>query len=312
MDIELLRAQALKQLGILDTPPEERFERLTRLAMNVFDVPAAQVTLLDGQRQWFKSNPANPLTELPREITFCTHTVETDDGSMVVNDASADPRFAENPLIVDDPNVRFYAGVSICNLDGVPLGTFCILDVKSRVFTAKELQILKDIGALAEREVVNVQLAMFDELTGLSNRRGFLTECEVAVKHATRQQRSATFVYIDLDDFKAINDQHGHAAGDRVLVRLAEGLTKTFRQTDVIARYGGDEFVACCIDLPADEMQNLVERLRAVLAAQKDELDFDFSIGAVTKEREELDVSIADLLDAADQQMYQRKRAKKQ
>ena len=97
-----------------------------------------------------------------------------------------------------------------------------------------------------------------------------------------------------------------------MIVRFSQALTQAVLEDEMVFRVGGDEFVACCIDLPADEMQNLVERLRAVLAAQKDELDFDFSIGAVTKEREELDVSIADLLDAADQQMYQRKRAKKQ
>lgn len=311
MDIEQRRAAALEQLAILDTPPEERFERLTRLAMHIFDVPAAQVTLLDGERQWFKSNPGDEATELPRAIGFCTHTVETDSGFMQVDDACANPIFENNPLIVNEPFVRFYAGVSLEYTDGTRLGTFCILDREPRVLSAHQVEILKDLAAIAEHELVTIQLAMLDELTGLSNRRGFIVDCERLLRHAVRQQQSVSFVYIDLDGFKAINDGHGHAAGDKVLRTMANVLQSTFRASDVISRHGGDEFVVCCNDLSEPAVEGLVERLRSTLTQQVEYPGFGFSVGVVTTDWQGLDVGIEALLDAADKKMYQRKNSKK-
>jgi diguanylate cyclase (GGDEF)-like protein len=311
MDIEQKRAAAIQELAILDTPPEERFDRLTRLAMNIFDVPAAQVTLLDNERLWFKSNLGSHLTEIPRAISFCTHTVDTADGFMLVEDASVDPVFSRNPLVIADPLVRFYAGVSLVHTNGVPLGTFCILDRKSRVLTKTQRLILKDLAATAQHKLVTMQLAMLDDLTGLNNRRGFVVEAEKLLKHAVRQQQDVSFVYLDLDGFKAINDTHGHAGGDVVLRRMSNALQTTFRATDVISRYGGDEFVICCNDLSEDAVDGLVQRLRDTLNAEADQVSFEFSVGVATTDWKGLDVGIGALLDTADKQMYARKKQKK-
>lgn len=308
MDIEQQRAASLKQLAILDTPPEERFDRLTRLAMHIFNVPSAQVTLLDNERQWFKSIQGAELTEIPRVITFCTHTVETDDGFMLVPDASEDPRFAANPLVVDGPQVRFYAGVALVHSNGVRLGTFCILDTVPRVLSSDEQEILKDLARIVERELVTIQIAMLDELTGLGNRRGFAVECSRLLQHAIRNRQVVSLVYIDLDEFKSINDRLGHAAGDKALVSFSCALRETFRAVDVIARYGGDEFVVCCNDLSKQDVVGLMQRLRENLDRQSPEVRIEFSAGVVTSSWRKLDVGIDVLLDAADKKMYSSKK----
>jgi diguanylate cyclase (GGDEF)-like protein len=310
MDVENQRAAALKHLAILDTPPEERFERLTRLATYIFNVPTAQVTLLDNERQWFKSIQGAEMTEIPRVITFCTHTVETEDGFMMVPDASLDPKFSANPLVADGPEVRFYAGVALVHTSGVRLGTFCILDTKPRVLTSEEIDILKDLAAVVERELVAIQIALVDDLTGLSNRSGFVVECSRLFQHASRNQQAISLVYIDLDDFKSINDRRGHAVGDKVLVNFSAALRDTFREVDAIARYGGDEFVVCCNDLSKQDVAGLLQRLRDNLAQQDSAVRIEFSAGVVTSNWQELDAGMDSLLSAADKKMYSSKKNK--
>ena len=144
------RVAALKELDILDTPPEERFDRLTRIATRIFNVPVAQITLLDGDRQWFKSIQGAELTEVPRAITFCTHTVETANGTMVITDAEKDSRFDGNPMVHSEPNIRFYAGSSLSYSENVRLGTLCILDVKPRQMSENDIAILEVFSRLVK------------------------------------------------------------------------------------------------------------------------------------------------------------------
>ena len=106
---EQSRLAALKSLGILDTPAEERFDRFTRLAQKLFNAPIAAISLVDDKRQWFKSMQGLEVEETERDIAFCAHAI-TDDEIFTVDDASTDPRFADNPLVTGDPNIRFYAG----------------------------------------------------------------------------------------------------------------------------------------------------------------------------------------------------------
>ena len=106
---EFARLACLRSLNILDTAPEERFDQLTRIARRLFSVPIAQVTLVDADRQWFKSGAQSPVTETPREYSLCAHAI-LDDKIMHVENALEDQRFSDNPLVVGDPRIRFYAG----------------------------------------------------------------------------------------------------------------------------------------------------------------------------------------------------------
>ena len=169
---EPARVSALRGLGILDTPPEERFDRITRIAQRVFNVPIALVSLVDSDRQWFKSCQGLPVSETPRDISFCGHAI-LGSGIFVIPDALNDERFADNPLVSGEPKIRFYAGCSLTGQDGLKLGTLCIIDRSPRTFTDTELQTLSDLAHLVERELnerdlVDVTAALLESEKRLS------------------------------------------------------------------------------------------------------------------------------------------------
>jgi phosphoribosyl 1,2-cyclic phosphodiesterase/DNA-binding response OmpR family regulator len=149
---EARRLRALHTLGILDTEPEERFDRLTREASARLDVPVALVSLVDFDRQWFKSRHGVDATETPRDQAFCAHAI-LDGGVFQVIDALRDPRFADNPLVKNDPGVRFYAGVPLELPDGSRAGTLCVIDNRPRALSAEQLDTLRVLGKQVEREL---------------------------------------------------------------------------------------------------------------------------------------------------------------
>ncbi len=146
------RVAALRALDMLDTAHDARFERLTRLACALFKVPIALVSLVDHDRQWFKSHPGLDTDQTPRSIAFCSHAVELDE-MLVVPDASADARFADNPLVTGEPHIRFYAGQPVHSADGYAVGTLCVIDRVAREFDPAQRQHLRDLAQLVEDEL---------------------------------------------------------------------------------------------------------------------------------------------------------------
>ena len=126
-DIEDRRLAALHSYQILDTPNEERFDRIVRMASRVFGSPIALVSLVDRDRQWFKASVGLDVKQTPRAISFCTHAIQQK-GVYVVADAAADLRFAENPLVTGEPRIGFYAGAPIITVEGYAIGTVCVID----------------------------------------------------------------------------------------------------------------------------------------------------------------------------------------
>ena len=156
-DNEAQRLAALRALDILDTPPEERFDRITRIAARLMDVPIALVSLVDANRQWFKSCIGLDASETPRGISFCGHAI-LESEALVIADALADPRFADNPLVAGEPRIRFYVGQPLAAVDGSRLGTLCLIDRKPRQMSASDFQALRDLAHLVERELNDAQL----------------------------------------------------------------------------------------------------------------------------------------------------------
>ncbi|WP_244817535.1 sensor domain-containing diguanylate cyclase [Caballeronia sp. Lep1P3] len=262
------RIAALRSLNILDTPPEERFDRLTRLAKRVFGVPIALVSLVDENRQWFKSCNGLKTRETSRDVSFCAHAIVGSD-VLIVPDARADFRFHDNPLVVGQPFIRFYAGYPLGLPNGEKLGTLCLIDEKPRAFGEEERRLLRDLGRMAEQEIAALQLATIDELTLLSNRRGFEALAQHALNVCKRLARPATLLVFDLTGFRAINDTYGHAEGDRALQTFSEALREVFDESDVIARLGGDEFGVLLTDAGLTETEALVERVRAAVGERE-------------------------------------------
>lgn len=146
------RLRALHELQLLDTPPEERFDRITRLACRLLGVPISLVALVDSERQWFKSRVGIELAETARADAFCAHTIHTEHG-LVIEDARSDPRFAANPFVTGEPHVRFYAGMPLAAPDGSRVGALCVLDRDVRRFDAAEMATLRDLAAIAGDEL---------------------------------------------------------------------------------------------------------------------------------------------------------------
>ncbi len=148
---EAKRLEALHKLHLLDTPPEERFDRLVNLTRLIFKVPIAYISMVEAEYQWFKSVKGLSFKQTPRNISFCQYPILFME-PLIVPDALDDERFRDNPLVINAPHVRFYAGVPIILNGGYPVATICIMDLEPRNFSAEELEILQEISGLVKRE----------------------------------------------------------------------------------------------------------------------------------------------------------------
>ena len=305
---ERQRLRSLKASGLLDVAPTERFDRLTRLAKRVFDVPVALISLVDTRRLWLTSCDGiyPDSQEAPRDTSFCAHTILTPD-PLIVADTCRDSRFNQNPLVLGAPHIRFYAGCPVRMPDGMNIGAFCLVDHQPRHFPSGEIAILKDFAAIVEDEFAALSAASIDELTGLQNRRGFMELGEYALVAAQRHEDPISMVFIDLDKFKLINDCWGHSAGDQALRTMSRLLRATFKESDIIGRIGGDEFCVLLSGADITATRHMMSQLeRAVLMLNQQgnnpwQLAFSWGV-------QSLDVgsrlSLPDLMNASDSQMY--------
>ena len=458
-DDEARRLRALRSYEVLDTPVEQAYDDLTALAAQALGVPIALVSLIDTDRQWFKSHLGLEARETPRSMAFCDHAIRLRE-VMVVPDATLDPRFADNPLVTGEPHIRFYAGAPLVNAEGQALGTLCVIDRQPRAFDERQratltmlsrqvmaqLELRKRNAALSvaldslrqhthlldnlsrhvpgviyqyrlfpdgrscfpyasqglwdiyevtpeqaqddaslvfarlhpqdidsvsasihvsavtlqpwhheyrvvlpaqgerwrqgdaqpelladgsvlwhgfitditERkraEDVTHRLAYFDALTGLPNRRMLVDRLEHALSSMKRSSQHGALLFIDLDNFKHINDARGHSVGDAFLQQVAQRLAGLLRQDDTVARLGGDEFVVQVGNLGSDaeaaarQARAVAEKVREVLESRYDIDGFPYnssgSIGITVFPRG--DERVDDLLREADTAMYRAK-----
>lgn len=201
---ETERLRALRSYKILDTKPEERFDELTQLAAIICGVPISLITLIDADRQWFKSKVGLDIDETPRAQAFCTHAI-MQPKMFVVEDAAKDQRFAANPLVTGDPNIRFYAGAPLATPDGHLLGTMCVIDRKPRTLTADQQKALELLG---RQVIANMQL------------RNNLRELEAALAAREAAQGPSGEAAIGLDD---VIDTLQTAVDDLRAVRAGKG-----------------------------------------------------------------------------------------
>ena len=149
---EPARLQCLLTTNLLDSTPDERFDRITRLAQNYFNVPITMVSLVDKERQWFKSKLGTDMNETPRDVSFCGHAILGSD-VFLIPDAHTDERFADNPLVVGPPNISFYAGIPLAGYDGSKIGTLCIVDTSPRNLSSDEIAVMRDLADCVEAEI---------------------------------------------------------------------------------------------------------------------------------------------------------------
>lgn len=306
---EAERLHALRTLRILDTSHEERFDRVTRMAKRMFGVPISLVSIVDEDRQWFKSKQGLDATETSREISFCGHAINGD-GLFIVPNATEDQRFFDNPLVVGEPHIRFYAGCPLKLRQGINLGTLCLIDREPRTLDEEDCQLLQDLGNMIEQEIKSVQMATLDELTMISNRRGFLSLADHTLRVCKRKELNSSVVVFDLNKFKSINDTFGHHEGDFALKKFAMELLNSFRDSDVVGRWGGDEFAVFLTDTTPDFVKHSLSRFCDNMTIVNREMNkpycIEFSAG-ISHNSYDTVLSLEEMIDQADTEMYKHK-----
>lgn len=308
---EAERLAVLHQLNILDTEEEERFDRITRIACKLFSVPMASINFLEAERQWMKSNSGLTIKEASRKTSFCGHVILSNE-IMVVEDAVSDKRFHDNPFVTGNPYFRFYLGCPL-QIKSANVGVICLIDDKPRLLQDVDLSIAKDLSNMVELELESLHASTTDELTGLSNRRGFLKLGGYLFNSCLRENKPFNLLFFDLDKFKHINDNFGHAEGDLVLKLFSQTLLTHFRACDVIARLGGDEFCIFASGLESKDINQIIHRLEdafsSLNARNNKGYQIEFSVGSIQFDKEKHQ-SLADMLELADSNMYSNKKRK--
>lgn len=303
------RIAELRSLLLLDSSPEERFDRITRVAKQLFDVPIALVSLVDTDRQWFKSCIGLDVSETGRDISFCGHAILNDD-VFIVENALKDIRFSDNPLVKGGPEIRFYAGSPIAMPSGNKLGTLCIISPKARTFGADQSALLNDLSKIVINELISQQAATQDVLTGIYNRRGFDMLAKKTIANCARYGWKTTLIYFDLNKFKEINDTYGHQAGDVALTSFTQLLTSIVRDSDIIARLGGDEFVVMLMstDIKSafSKIESFMKELQKFNLESSQPFQLSASYGAVEYSVDKHS-TVEELICEADRLMYVQK-----
>lgn len=258
------RQSALDRYAVLDTAPDPRFDAITGLVRAVFEVPIAAVSLVDRERQWFKSCDGLDVSETTRAASLCTHTIRQR-APLIIPDTLADARFRDNPLVVGPPYIRSYAGMPLSTPDGYNVGSLCAIDAVPREFTDAQIAMLRDFGKLVIAELELRQIAQSDFLTGALSRRGFVARLDATI--AQRRAAPAALIAFDIDHFKTINDRFGHAAGDAVLKAIAGVCTAALRDGDSFGRLGGEEFALLLHGVDVASALAAAERCRQAIAA---------------------------------------------
>jgi len=191
--LEKRRLTALERLGILDTPPEDRFERITRIARQYYGVKTSLFSVLDAERQWFKSRQGLDTSETPRSVAFCDYAIQQDK-AFIVTDATKDPRFSQNPLVTGAPHIRFYAGMPVREPTGFKIGTLCIIDDKPRELSELDLDILRNLATMIEDELERTYLSIENHEF-------------VEVSHLNRSIQRAMNVFLTSDNQHAALEQ---------------------------------------------------------------------------------------------------------
>ncbi len=339
---EAARLAALHRYEILDTDGESAFDDLVAIVAGVCSVPMASVSLVDADRQWFKAQQGlGDSTETSRDVSFCGHAILNPLQPLIVPDALLDERFCNNPLVTGEPCIRFYAGAPLLGLDGVAVGTLCVMDVQPRRMEDFQVRALQALSRqvsyllelrrvsrqfnlqLQEREWYEQQLQHYqteleaqnadlaeqtrtDPLTGLPNRRAFAAALAAQMQKPTSGHARLAIAVLDIDHFKNVNDLHGHAEGDRVLVELAAMLKAQFAGRGMAARYGGEEFVLLMPDTTLEEARLQCEYVRQGVAVLPLGLPLTVSIGLACQQQQ--DGNPEDMFKRADEALYRAKR----
>jgi diguanylate cyclase (GGDEF)-like protein len=304
------RVEALRTSGLLDGTPEPIFDRFARLAARVAGTPTALVSVVSGDAQHFAGlcgvgQPWADARQTPLSHSFCQHVV-ANAAPLVIEDAREDAVLCTN-LAIPDLDVVAYAGFPIVAPSGEVLGSLCAIDSVPRAWERPQLEALAEVALLVGNELERRELVRLlavqsrtDALTQIANRRAWDEGLASAVRHADRLGHDLSLVLLDVDHFKAFNDEHGHPAGDAALREIGRRWPHHIRDIDLLARIGGEEFALLLPGCDVDAARIIADRLR---------LDMPHGLTASAGATGwAAPMSAEQLVGAADQALYRAKR----
>lgn len=267
---ETARIKELYNLNILDTQREERFDRITKLVSQVFKAPIVLISLVDVDRQWFKSSIGLNINHTPRSISFCTHAI-MEDKILHVPDATKDERFVTNPMVTNAPNVRFYAGAVMHGPTGKPVGTLCVKDQVPRLLTKQEQSLLIDFAGIVEHELCynyhlnqvrkKVENALYSNASsGLPNQR-LLTERLKDEMQPNKKNKLVVFS-LAINRYPAFEKSYGLAAGKQLVKSIYTRLQKYSKTYEVIVHWNDDTFVGFAKLNSNSSLRTLLDKLK--------------------------------------------------
>jgi len=300
------------------------WQRLVDLMAELCSTPAGFIVQAGGDK--YKVIIANRSVENPysANITiesdvniFCREVVKQD-CSLYVGNATELPEWHSNPEVSED-GFNTYLGYPLHWPDGSVFGTICIMDYAKTEHNDKYHKLMLHFREMAERELdllnKNIQLentALSDDLTHLLNRKGFFLAAKQLIKSAKRDRATICICYFDIDNLKPINDNYGHQAGDRFIKSFAKHLKETFREVDIIARFGGDEFVVMCQETTQLDISTIINRLSDFISNENYQPKLSFSYGYASINASAVDDKIVEnLIKLADDEMYKNKESKR-
>jgi diguanylate cyclase (GGDEF)-like protein len=258
-DDESERLKSLHHLRVLDTSREERFDRITRLACRVFDVPVSTIGFVDADRLWFKSSNGLALREVARDSSFCAHTILHED-LLVVADTKADSRWQNHPTVAGEPHIRFYMGHPIQALDGRRVGSFCLVDYRPHALTGADFQVFRDLASWVQTELLlprsrASQLEVVfererldshprvDSITRFWRGPAIREILERELSRAKHERQPVGLMLVGIDGVERASERTGRIRGDLVLAEVSHAVRMAVRPYDSLGRWGENEFL---------------------------------------------------------------------
>jgi diguanylate cyclase (GGDEF)-like protein len=302
---EPARQAALDRYNVLESPAEPAFDKITNLVRAMLHVPMSAVSLIDKDRQWFKSHAGLDVEETPRAVAFCDYTIRQHE-PLIITDAEHDARFCANPLVTGDPNIRSYAGIPLTTPDGYNIGSLCAIDTVPRNFDAQQIALMQALAGLVVEQLELRRIAERDHLSGALTRRAFIADMDRSIALFNRRGRPASLLLLDIDHFKRINDTHGHPAGDKVIRGVSALCMELMRPSDSLGRLGGEEFGILLPETSEADATTAAQRFCDAIAATSIDglaITASFGVAALAPGRVSSDAWLA----AADGALYEAK-----
>lgn len=266
------RLVALEKVIHLSSESEERFNRVTRIAQRMFNVPMADFSFIGANEQLVKSSYGLDIETIPRDISLANYAIVKNE-LFLLTDTLNDSRFAGNPMVVDRPKIRFFAACPVHSKSGHRVGVLSIADRQPRSLSAQDQSAFRDLADMVENELSYLEVASRDRLTKLSINEGFHNLAEQGLSVCLRQDTPAVAVVFDVLRPQGMAAAESKIKQDLRLKMFADQLRKFFRRSDIVGRLGGDEFTALLLNARSQHVDEIVRKLQASIDTYNAEAD---------------------------------------